>query len=80
MVTASVASARDCKMPGWKVLYRDDLDQDRTSRSSPSQEAALDRARQLYLKERAEIYRIEGPNGLILHKEEIMRRLSANKG
>ena len=39
----------------------------------------MDRARQLYRKERAEIYRIEGPNGLILHKEEIMRRLSVNK-
>ena len=49
------------------------------SRSSPTEEAAIDRARQLYLKERAEIYRIEGPNGLILRKEEIMRRLSPNK-
>jgi hypothetical protein len=49
------------------------------SRSSPTEEAAMDRARQLYRKERAEIYRIEGPDGLILQKEEIMRRLSANK-
>jgi hypothetical protein len=70
----------EAQVPSWKVLYRDDLDQDRTSRGSPSQEAALERARQLYLKERAEIYRIEGPGGLILHKAEIMRRLSANKG
>jgi hypothetical protein len=72
--------AEEAQVPGWKVLYRDDLDQDRTSRSSPSQEAAFEQARQLYLKKRAEIYRIEGPNGLILHKDEIMRRLSANKG
>ncbi len=49
------------------------------SRSSPTEEAAMDRARQLYRKERAEIYRIEGPDGLILQKEEIMRRLSATK-
>jgi hypothetical protein len=65
-------------MSDWKVLYRDDLDQDRTSRSSPSEQAALDRARQLYFDERAEIYRIEGPNGMILRKEEIMRWISAN--
>jgi hypothetical protein len=71
---------RKRKVSNWKVLYRDDLDQDRTSRDSPNQEAALERARQLYLKNRAEIYRIEGPNGLIVQKEEIMRRLSANKG
>ena len=76
---ASIPSVRDCKMPGWKVLYRDDLDRDRMSRSSPTEEAAMDRAGQLYRKERAEIYRIEGPNGLILLKEEIMRRLSVNK-
>jgi len=67
-------------MSDWKVLYRDDLDRDRTSRSSPSEEVALERARQLYLKERAEIYKIEGPNGLILPKEQIMRWMSANKG
>ena len=65
-------------MSDWKVLYRDDLDQDRISRSSPSEQAALDRARQLYFDERAEIYRIEGPNGMILRKEEIMRWISAN--
>ncbi len=69
-----------CKMSDWKVLYRDDLDYDRTSRTSPSEEAALERARQLYFQRRAEIYRIEGPNGLILPKEEIMRWMSANKG
>jgi hypothetical protein len=64
----------------WKVLYRDGLDQDRTYRSGPSEEAALERARQLYLKERAEIYRIEGPNGVTLCKQEVMRWLCANKG
>jgi hypothetical protein len=66
-------------MSDWKVLYRDVLDQDRTCRSSPSEEAALERARQLYLKARAEIYRIEGPDGLILPKEKIMRWMCANK-
>lgn len=63
----------------WKVFYRDHLDQDRTSGSSQSEESALQRAGELYLRERAEIYRIEGPNGRILHREEIMRWLSANK-
>jgi hypothetical protein len=67
-------------MSDWKVLYRDNLDYDRTSRSSPSEEAALERARQLYLHRRAEIYRIEGPDGLILPKEKIMRWMSAQKG
>ncbi len=66
-------------MSDWKVLYRDVLDQDRTCRSSPSEEAALERARQLYRHGRAEIYRIEGPNGLTLPKEKIMRWMSANK-
>jgi hypothetical protein len=67
-------------MPDWKVLYRDDLDQDRTSRGTPSEEAALEQARRLYIQERAEIYRIEGPDGLILRKEDVMRWVSANKG
>ena len=66
-------------MSEWKVVYRDDLDQDRTSPSNPSESAALERARQLYLQERAEIYRIEGPDGLILPKDHIMRWMSANK-
>jgi hypothetical protein len=66
-------------MSDWKVLYRDDLDQDRTSRSSPTEEAALEQAIRLYVWERAEIYRIEGPDGLILPKEQIMRLLSASR-
>jgi hypothetical protein len=66
-------------MSDWKVLYRDDLDQDRTSPSSQSEEAALERATRLYVQERAEIDRIEGPDGLILQKEQIMRLVSANK-
>jgi short chain dehydrogenase len=36
---------RSCKMSDWRVLYRDDLDRDRTSRSNPSEEAALVQAR-----------------------------------
>jgi hypothetical protein len=63
----------------WKILYRDQLDQDRSSRSIPSKEAALKQARDLYLQQRAELYRIEGPYGLVLPKEEIMRWMSTNK-
>ena len=66
-------------MSSWKVHYRDVLDQDRASRSVASKEAALELARNLCLNKRAEIYRIEGPDGLSLPKEEIMRWLSANK-
>jgi hypothetical protein len=67
-------------MLDWRVLYRDDLDRDRTSRSNPSKEAALEQARRLYLKEGAVIYGIKGPDGLILSNEEIMRWVSANRG
>ena len=66
-------------MPHWKVLYRDDLDRDRTSRSIASEAAALEQARRLYLREGAEIYAIEGPNGLILPKADILRWVSANR-
>jgi hypothetical protein len=75
----SIALARDCDTSGWKVLYRDDLDQDRASRSNPSREGALEQAKELYLKGRAEIYRIEGPDGATLRKQDIMRWLCANK-
>ena len=78
-MAASNCVREELQMSDWKVLYRDDLDQDRTSRGSPSQEAAVEQARQLYFEERAEIYRIEGPNVLTLEKEEIMRRLCVNK-
>jgi hypothetical protein len=63
----------------WKVLYRDDLDRDRMSRSIPSREAALRQARDLYFRKHAELYRIEGPNGRILPKDEVMRWVSSNK-
>jgi hypothetical protein len=66
-------------MSDWKVLYRDQLDQNRTSQNIPSKEAALERASDLYRRQRAELYRIEGPSGLALSKEEIMRWVSANK-
>jgi hypothetical protein len=78
--TVCAINGRKSKMTDWKVFYRDDLDQDRTSRSIQSEESALEQARQLYLKERAQIYRIEGSDGRILRREEIMRWLSANKG
>jgi hypothetical protein len=66
-------------MSDWKVVYRDHLDQDRTSRGVPSAEGALKQARDLYLRRRAEIYRIEGPNGRSLPKEKIMHWVSANR-
>jgi hypothetical protein len=65
-------------MSDWKVYYRDDLDQDRTSRSIATREDALVQARTLHRRQRAEIYRIEGPNGDLVHKEEIMRWVTAN--
>ena len=66
-------------MSEWKVFYRDDLDRDRTSRNIPSKEAALKQARDLYFHLRAELYRIDGPNGRTLPKEEIMRWVRSNK-
>ena len=66
-------------MSDWKVLYRDQLDQDRASLSFPSKEDALRKATDLYHRQRAQLYKIEGPNGLALWKEEIMRWVSENK-
>lgn len=66
-------------MADWKVLYRDHLDQDRISRSVPSMEAALRQARDLYNREGAELYRIEGPSSGGMPKEEIMRWVAENK-
>ena len=66
-------------MSDWKVVYRDQLDQDRTSQSIPSKEAGLNQASELYHHQRAELYRIEGPSSRALPKEEIMRWVSANK-
>ena len=66
-------------MHDWKVLYRDALDRDRSSRSIPSREAALEQARDLYINERAHIYSIDGPNGRTLPKQEIMHWVFANK-
>jgi hypothetical protein len=66
-------------MSNWKILYRDDLDHDRTSRSIASKEAALQQARDLHLLESAEIYEIVGPDERTLPKEEIMRWVYANK-
>ncbi len=63
----------------WKIIYRDHLDQDRTSQGIPSKEAALRKASDLYHRQRAELYEIEGPNGRAMPKDEIMDWLSANK-
>jgi hypothetical protein len=56
-------SGRKREVFDWKVLYRDGLDQDRTYRSGPSEEAALERARQLYLKERLRSIESKGRTG-----------------
>ena len=67
-------------MADWKIFYRDTLDQDRTSRNLESKEGALVQARILHRKQRAEIYRIEGPDGGVVRKEEIMRWVSTHAG
>ena len=63
----------------WKVFYRDSLDHDRISPAVPSREAALAQARSLHWDRRAEIYKIEGPAGGDVSKEEVMRWLYAHK-
>jgi len=66
-------------MSEWKVLYRDHLDQDRTSGSVPDLETALRLAKDLYRHQRAELYRVEGPEGHVLPKDEVMRWVYVNK-
>ena len=66
-------------MSDWKVVYRDDLDQDRACCRIVSMEAALEKARNLYFRQYAEIYRIEGPNGVSLSKDEVMRWICARR-
>ena len=65
-------------MHEWKVYYRDQLDQDRTTGSIVSKEAALVRAKDLR-RQRAEVYKIEGPDGLTLPQVEIRRWMSDNR-
>ena len=65
-------------MSEWKIFYRDDLDYDRISPSVSSKEAALAQARNLRRDRRAEIYKIEGPAGGIVPKDEVMRWVSAH--
>ena len=65
-------------MLNWKVLYRDHFDQDR-SRGNPSREAALRQARDLHRNYRFEIYRLEGPNGQIVPKGDVMNWVYANR-
>ena len=66
-------------MSNWKVLYRDHFDQDRSSRANPSKEAALREARDLYRNHRAQIYRLEGPNGQIVPGGRVMSWVQANR-
>ena len=66
-------------MSEWKVFYRDYLDQDRIFRNVASKEAALVQARTLHRERRAEIYKIEGPAGDIVPKDDVMRWVSAHR-
>ena len=75
----SIYRERNCTMSEWKVIYRDILDHDRISPSVSSKEAALAHARNLHRERRAEIYKIEGPAGGVVPKDEVMRWLSANR-
>ncbi len=59
-------------MSEWKVFYRDQLDHDRTFGGAASKEAALERAKDLFCQQRAAIYRIEGPDGLYLSRQEVL--------
>jgi hypothetical protein len=66
-------------MSEWKVFYRDNLDHDRISPNVSSKDAALAQARNLHRDWRAEIYKIEGPAGDIVSKDEVMRWVSAHR-
>jgi hypothetical protein len=59
-------------MSDWKVFYRDQLDHDRMAAGVTSREAALERAKDLYYQKRAAIYRIEGPDGSSLSRQEVL--------
>jgi hypothetical protein len=66
-------------MSEWKVFYRDQLDNDRTAGGAPSKEAALERAKDLYRQQRAAIYRIEGPDGSLLSRQEVLSWMYVNR-
>ena len=66
-------------MSEWKIFYRDSLDLDRIAPCVSSKEAALAQARNLHRDRRAEIYKIEGPAGDIIHKDEVMRWVSVHR-
>ena len=60
-------------MSEWKVFHRDDLDHARISPKVSSKEDPLAQARNLHRDKRAEIYKIEGPAGDSIPKDEVMR-------
>ncbi len=67
-------------MSDWKVLYRDHFDQDRSSRANhTSKEDALRKARDLYHKYGFQLYCLEGPNGQIVSKGDVMSWVYANR-
>jgi hypothetical protein len=67
------------EMSNWKVIYRDHFDQNRSSLANPSKEAALLEARNLYRSHRAQIYRLEGPDGETVPNGDVMSWVYANK-
>ena len=66
-------------MSDWKVLYRDQLDQNRTSQNVQAKKPRLSGRVTCITGNVLNYPRIEGPSGLALSKQEIMRWVSANK-
>jgi hypothetical protein len=69
----------DCSMSNWKVQYRDRFDLVRSSSGNASKEAALQHARDLYRNQRAEIYRLVGPDGQVMAKGDVMSWVYAHR-
>jgi hypothetical protein len=47
----------------WKIFYRDANGRDAESRPLPTKEAAIEQARDLELRQKCQVVKIEGPNG-----------------
>ena len=65
-------------MNGWKVFYRDDLDHDRISPSVFSSRPCA--KRETYIKtDGVEYTKLKDLAGYIVHKDEVMRWVSAHR-
>jgi hypothetical protein len=64
-------------MSDWYVFSLDADGRDAQSRAQPTEDAALTHARDLK-RQKHVVNRIEGPNGKVLDKNEIERRLASN--